>query len=222
MRQVVVAEYLSLDGIGEDPGRIGAFERRGWVIPYHDDELAACMLDQLLVSDALLLGRSTYEGFVTTWPARSGDPIADRMNSLPKLVASTTLAEPLEWNANVLRGDVADEIEKRKQQSGGNLLVYGSRTLVHTLMQRDLVDVYQLMLVPLFLGSGRRWFGDGRQMPLALADVTTTSAGVVMLTYERAAEASDRSKMADAGQGDWWLRRRHPRLEPSARSRSPR
>jgi dihydrofolate reductase len=208
MRQVVVAEYLSLDGVGEDPGRIGGFERRGWIIPYHDDELAAYMLDQLLASDALLLGRTTYEGFVTTWPARSGDPIADRMNSLPKFVASTTLKEPLEWNATPLSGDVADEVRKLKQQPGQNLLIYGSQTLVHTLMQRDLIDVYQLMFVPLFIGSGKRFFNDGRDpTTLSLTDVRTTGAGVVMLTYQRAANDADRSTAVEGTTGDWWLRR---------------
>jgi dihydrofolate reductase len=176
------------------------------MIPYHDDELAAYMLDQLLASDALLLGRTTYEGFVSVWPARSGDPIADRMNSLPKLVASTTLNEPLEWNATLLSGDVADEVQELKQQPGQNLLIYGSQTLVHTLMQRDLIDVYQLMVVPVVLGGGKRFFNDG-PTTLSLADVRTTGAGVVMLTYRRAANDSDRSTAVDEINGDWWLRR---------------
>lgn len=221
MRRIVAAEYLSLDGVGEDPGRLGEFDRRGWMIPYYDEELAEYMSDQLFASDALLLGRTTYEGFVSVWPARSGDPIADRMNSLPKFVASTTVDEPLEWNATLLSGDVADEVQRLKQQPGQNLLIYGSQTLVHTLMQRDLIDVYQMMVVPLFLGRGKRFFSDGLDTTaLSLTDVGTTRAGVVMLTYERAANDGDRSTTADGVAGDWWLRRgRNPEVSDSGRRR---
>lgn len=209
MRQIVAAEYLTLDGVGEDPGRIGAFEHRGWIIPYYDDELAKYMSDQLFASDALLLGRTTYEGFVTLWPARSGDPIADRMNALPKFVASRTLDEPLEWSATLLAGDVAEEVPKLKRQPGGNILIYGSATLVHRLMQLDLIDVFQIMLVPVALGSGRRFFKEGRDPTnLSLADVKTTRAGVVMLTYHRRPTDVDRSTGVEAIIGDWWLNRR--------------
>jgi dihydrofolate reductase len=209
MRQVVVAEYLSLDGVGEDPGRIGAFEHRGWIIPYYDDELATYMSNQLSASDALLLGRTTYEGFVTVWPSRSGDPIADRMNSLPKHVASTTLEEPLDWNATLLKADVADEVRKLTQQPGGNILIYGSGTLVRALMRRDLIDVYQIMLIPVVLGSGERFFREGHDpTTLSLTDVRTTAAGVVVLTYRRPLNEEGRSAGADASHGDWWLRRR--------------
>lgn len=208
MRQIVAAEYLSLDGVGEDPGRIGAFEHRGWIIPYYDDELAAYMSDQLAASDALLLGRTTYEGFVTVWPARSGDPIADRMNSLPKFVASMTLKAPLEWNARLLEGDIGEEVRKLKQQSGRNILLYGSGTLVRTLMQLDLIDAYQLMLVPVVLGSGERFFKDGHDASkLSLTDVKTTGTGVVMLTYKRPPNSGDQSASTGALSGDWWLRR---------------
>ena len=209
MRQVVAAEYLSLDGVGEGPGRIGAFERRGWIIPYYDEELAAYMFDQLAGSDALLLGRTTYEGFVTVWPARSGDPIGDRMNSLPKFVVSTTLKGPLEWNAKLLEGDVAEEVRKLKQQNGGNILIYGSGTLVQTLMRLDLIDTLQIMLVPLVLGSGERFFRDGRDpTTLSLTDVRTTGTGVVMLTYQRPPSDGGRSTSEGAIGGDWWLHRR--------------
>jgi dihydrofolate reductase len=208
MRQIVAAEYLTLDGVGEDPGRIGAFEHRGWIIPYYDDELATYMSDQLVACDALLLGRTTYEGFVSVWPARSGDPIADRMNSLPKFVASTTLEEPLPWNASLLKGDVADEVRNLKEQPGRNLLVYGSGRLVHALMQLDLIDVFQIMLIPVALGSGARLFREGHEpTTLSLTDVETTGAGVVMLTYQRPRIDTGRLD-PDAISGDWWLRRR--------------
>jgi dihydrofolate reductase len=212
MRQVVVAEYLSLDGVGEDPGRIGAFEHRGWIIPHYDDELAAYMLDQLSASDALLLGRTTYEGFVTVWPARSGDPIAERMNSLPKFVASTTLREPLAWNARLLAGEVADEVHRLKQQPGRNILIYGSGTLVDALMRRDLVDVIQIMLVPVVLGSGERFFRPGHDpTTMSLTDVQTTAAGVIMLTYQRPPNREDHPLSQRVTHGDWWLRRRDER-----------
>lgn len=206
----MVAEYLSLDGVGEDPGRIGAFEQRGWIIPFYDDELATYMSDQLAASDALLLGRTTYEGFVTVWPARSGDPIGDRMNSLPKLVASTTLRGPLEWNATVLEGDVGEEVRKLKQRPGRNILIYGSGRLVHTLMQLDLIDAYQLMIVPVALGSGERFFKDGHDpTTLSLSDVSTTSTGVVVCTYQRPHNDRDRSASVEAIGGDWWLTSRN-------------
>jgi dihydrofolate reductase len=212
MRQVVVAEYLSLDGVGEDPGRIGAFEHRGWIIPYYDDELAAYMSDQLSASDALLLGRTTYEGFVTVWPARSGDPIAERMNSLPKYVASMTLREPLAWNATLLTGEAADEVHRLKRQPGRNILIFGSGTLVHALMRRDLVDVIQIMLVPVVLGSGERFFRTGHlPTTMSLTDVRTTASGVVMLTYQRQPNHEDGRLSREGTQGDWWLRRRDGR-----------
>ena len=208
MTRIVAAEYLTLDGVGEDPGRIGGFEHRGWLVPYFDEELAEYMADQLFASDALLLGRTTYAGFLSVWPGRSGDPIADRMNSLPKLVASTTLEEPLEWNATLLKGDAAEEVERLSQQPGRDLLIFGSRTLVDTLMQADLIDRYQLMVVPMFLGSGKRFFVDGHDATtLSLTDVKTTGAGVVMLTYERAGDDGDRSTTEDGVAADWWLRR---------------
>jgi dihydrofolate reductase len=216
MRQVVAAEYLSLDGVGEDPGRIGAFEHRGWIVPFYDDELAKYMFDQLAASDALLLGRTTYEGFVTVWPGRSGDPIADRMNSLPKLVASTTLKEPLEWNATLVEGDVAEEVRKLREQPGRNILIYGSGALVHTLLQLDLIDELQIMLVPVALGSGERFFRDTREpTTLSLTDVRTTGTGVVMLTYQRPPTDAHRSATPDVISGDWWLRRRQIESEPA-------
>jgi dihydrofolate reductase len=194
MRRLVAAEYLSLDGVTEDPGGSGAFEHRGWTIPYWNDELAKYQSDQLFASDALLLGRTTYEEFVASWPARSGDPFTDRMNSLPKFVASTTLEEPLEWNATLLKGDVAEEVRKLKQLPGQDILIYGSGELVATLMQRNLIDTYRIMLYPLALGSGKRFFKDGRdKTALALSDVTTNGAGVVMLTYVPAANDDERS-----------------------------
>src|SRR5262249_3024025 len=158
MRKVVVAEYLTLDGVVEDPGPSGEFEHRGWTMPYWNDELATYQSDQLFASDALLLGRVTDEEVAAAVPSRSGDPFTDRMNSLPKFVASTTLDEPLAWNATRLNGDAADYVAALKQQPGQDILVYGSGTLVDTLRQHDLVDEYRFMVYPLLLGSGKRLF----------------------------------------------------------------
>jgi dihydrofolate reductase len=184
MSRIVAAEYLSLDGVTEDPGPTGAFEQRGWTIPYWNDELAKYQSDQLFASDALLLGRVTYEEFAASWPLRSGDPFTDRMNSLPKYVASTTLQEPLGWNATLLKGDVAAEVANLKQQPGQDILIYGSGGLVSTLMRHNLIDIYRIMLFPLALGTGERFFRDGGGTSmLTLTDVSTNGAGVAMLTY---------------------------------------
>jgi len=183
MRKVVAAEYVTLDGVTEDPGPSGGFEKRGWTVPYWNDELLKSQSDLLSASDALLLGRVTYEEFAAAWPLRSGDPFTDRMNSLPKFVASKTLKGPLKWNATLLKGDVADEVAKLKKQAGQNLLIYGSGAHVNTLIQRNLIDMYQLMIYPIVLGSGERFFRDGVGTTLSLSDAKTTAAGVAVLTY---------------------------------------
>jgi dihydrofolate reductase len=185
MARIVAAEYLSLDGVTEDPGPAGEFKYRGWTGPYWNDELAEAQSELLFASGALLLGRVTYEEFVASWPLRSGDPFTDKMNSMPKFVASTTLEEPLEWNSTLLKGDVAVEVQKLKQEPGRDLLIYGSGELVNTLMQHNLIDVYRLMLYPLALASGKRFFREARgKTTLTLADAKTTSTGVVVLSYQ--------------------------------------
>jgi dihydrofolate reductase len=187
MGRIVAAEYLSLDGVAEDPGPAGDFKYRGWTSPYWNDDLAKEQSDLLFASDALLLGRVTYEEFVAAWPLRSGDPFTDRMNSLPKFVASRTLREPLKWNSTLLKGDVAEEVQKLKHQEGRSLLIYGSGELLNTLLQRNLIDTYRVMLYPLALGIGRRLFREGGdRITLTLSDARTTSAGVVVLTYRAA------------------------------------
>ena len=192
MGKIVAAEYVTLDGVAEDPGPAGEFEHRGWSLPYWNDELAEYQSELLFASAGLLLGRVTYQEFVASWPLRSGDPFTDRMNSLPKFVASTTLEEPLKWNATLLKGDVADEVRRLKQQPGQDLLIYGSGELVHILRQHGLIDVYRVMLYPLALASGKRLFRqDGDKTALALTDAKTTSTGVVVLTYEPAGTDAD-------------------------------
>jgi dihydrofolate reductase len=185
MGRIVAAEYLSLDGVTEDPGSSGEFKHRDWTSPYWNDELSEYQSELLFASDALLLGRVTWQEFVASWPLRSGDPFTDKMNSMPKFVASTTLEEPLEWNSTLLKGDVVDEVQKLKKDPDQNLLVYGSGALVDNLMQQNVIDVYRLMLYPVALASGKRFFREGpRKTTLALSDAKTTSTGVVVLTYE--------------------------------------
>jgi dihydrofolate reductase len=182
VRRIVAAEYLSLDGVMEDPGSAGEYEHRGWTVPYWNDDISKWQTDQLFASDALLLGRVTYDEFVASWPLRSGDPFTDRMNNLPKFVASTTLQEPLEWNATLLEGDVVDAVAKLKEQPGEDLLIYGSGALVNTLMPQKLIDEYRFMIYPLVLGTGKRFFRDGTDKnTLELKRAETASTGVTML-----------------------------------------
>ena len=185
MRKVVAAEYVSLDGVMEDPGPAGEFEHRGWTVPYWNDELAKYQSELLFASGALLLGRVTYEEFVAAWPKRSNeDPFTNRMNTLLKFVASRTLNDPLQWNATLLKGDLAQAVASLKQQPGQDLLIYGSGDLVNTLMQHNLIDMYRVMLYPLALGSGKRLFKDGvGKTTLRLKDARTTASGVAVLTY---------------------------------------
>ena len=188
MRRIVAAEYLSLDGVTEDPGPAGEYEHRGWTVPYWNDEISKWQTDQLFASEALLLGRVTYEEFVASWPLRSGDPFSDRMNSLPKFVASTTLREPLEWNSTVLEGDVVDAVASLKQQTGEDILIYGSGALVNTPLPHKLIDEYRFLIYPLVLGSGKRFFrADNDKTTLTLKRTETASTGVTMLVCEPAA-----------------------------------
>jgi dihydrofolate reductase len=191
MTRIVAAEYLSLDGVMEDPGPAGEYEHRGWTVPYWNDEISKWQTDQLFASDALLLGRVTYDEFVASWPFRSGDQFTDRMNSMPKFVASTTLEEPLEWNATLLEGDGVEAVAKLKEQPGEALLIYGSSSLVNALLPYKLVDEYRFMIYPLVLGRGKRFFKEGNDKnTLELKRAETSSTGVTMLVCEPAAQPS--------------------------------
>jgi dihydrofolate reductase len=188
MSRVVAVEYLSLDGVMEDPGPAGKYEHRGWTVPYWNDEIARWQTEQLFASDALLLGRRTYEEFVASWSLRSGDPFTDRMNSLPKHIASTTLQEPLEWNSSLLGGDLVEAVAELKQQPGQDILVYGSSALVNTLLPHNLIDEYRFIIYPLVLGIGRRFFRDDNdKTTLTLMRAETANTGVTMLVCEPAA-----------------------------------
>ncbi len=186
MRKLAVSEFVSLDGIVEDPS---------WTFQFESEERNQFKFDELAASDALLLGRVTYEGFAAAWPQmeeQTGEYGA-WMNGYPKHVVSTTLEEPLEWNNSTLvRGDVAEEVSRLKDQPGKDLLVFGSIDLVNTLMQHDLVDEYRLMVFPIVLGSGKRLFGEGGGMKmLKLVEANTLGSGVVLLTYEPAGNGNE-------------------------------
>jgi len=176
MRKVIVTEYVTLDGVMEEPGQ--------WSFQFWNDEAAQFKSDELFASDALLLGRVTYQGFAAAWPTMTGTgDFGERMNSLPKFVASRTL-EALEWNASLIKGDVAEEVAKLKQQPGQDILIAGSGNLVHTLMQHNLIDEYRFLVHPIVLGSGKRLFRDGSDTTtLRLVNTKTTDTGVVILTY---------------------------------------
>ncbi len=180
MRKVIVSEYVSLDGVMEEPA---------WTGPYWNDEIAQFKFDELFASDALLLGRVTYQGFAKAWPAMKDEQgFADRMNNLPKYVASRTLTEA-EWNANLIKDNIAEEVTKLKQQAGQALLIYGSGNFVQTLMQHDLIDEVRLLVYPVVLGRGKRLFSDPINTTLKLVETKTFSSGVVALIYQLAQRA---------------------------------
>src|SRR6476646_4049794 len=155
MGRIVVTEFVSLDGVMEDPGGAENFKHGGWSFKIaRGDEGDKFKLDETFASDALLLGRKTYEGFAAAWPSRDGE-FADKFNTMPKYVVSSTLAEP-EWqNSTVLKGDLAEEVGKLKERQDGDVVVHGSPQLVQTLLEHDLVDELRLMVFPLVLGTGK-------------------------------------------------------------------
>jgi dihydrofolate reductase len=182
MRKLIVSTYVTLDGVMEAP--------ENWSFQFWTQDMEEYAYDQLLASDALLMGRKIYDIFASSWPSRGGE-FADRMNGLPKYVVSNTL-DTVEWNnATLIRRDVADEVARLKQQPGQNILMYGSADLMETLIEHDLVDVYRIWVNPTVLGSGKRLFRDGLRMPgLKLAHATTFDSGVVVLTYHPARQVT--------------------------------
>jgi dihydrofolate reductase len=193
MGKIVATEFISLDGVIEDPGGSEDFVHGGWTFEIdRGEEGDKFKLDEVQDAEAQLLGRITYEGFAAAWPDREGDPdiggFAKKMNSMPKYVYSTTL-ESADWqNTTVLSGDFAESIRKVKDEIDGDILVAGSGSLVRGLIANDLLDELRLMVFPVTLGGGKRLFADdGRKVPLALTDARTVGAGVQLLTYERTA-----------------------------------
>ena len=187
MGRIVVTEFVSLDGVTEDPGGAEDFKHGGWSFEIsRGDEGDRFKLDETMASEALLLGRVTYEGFAKAWPTRDGE-FADKFNSMPKYVVSSTLTDP-EWtNTTVLEGDLADEVSRLREQHDGDVVVHGSMQLVEALLENDLVDELRLMVFPVVLGSGKRLFGEtSDKKPLKLSDSKIVGDGVAILVYERA------------------------------------
>jgi dihydrofolate reductase len=188
--KLVVAEFLSLDGVmqapgGEDEDREGGFEHGGWQRPYFDDVGGERIGASMAQTGSFLFGRKTYDLMASYWPTQpDDDPFAKILNGLPKYVASTTLSEPLVWQrSTLLQGDVAKAVAELKQGEGGNIVVLGSGGLVQSLYENDLVDEYSLMIHPIVLGSGKKLFREVPVRPLKLVDSVTTSTGVLMTTY---------------------------------------
>ncbi len=191
MGKIVVSDNVSLDGVVQDPAGDEGFRVGGWVGLIKDrPELTKLALDEALGTEALLLGRRSYEWFAARWPSRSGE-LADRLNSLPKYVVSSTLENP-EWNnSTVLKGDVLNEVSRLKHELEGEIVVPASFQLVHTLLEHDLVDELRLKVFPVVLGAGERLFGEtSDKKAMHLVDTQTVEGDVVFLTYERVRDAS--------------------------------
>jgi dihydrofolate reductase len=189
MGRIVVTEFVSLDGVMEAPGGGEDYEHGGWTFEINrGEEGDKFKFDELVEAEAQLLGRVTYEGFAAAWPTME-DPVgfADKMNSMPKYVFSSTLEQATWTNSTVLSGDFATEIGKLKQEVDGVILVAGSAQLVQGLVANDLLDELRLMVFPVLLGSGRRLFGEHNdKLPLRLTDSKAVGDGIAILTYERA------------------------------------
>jgi dihydrofolate reductase len=184
MGRIVVTEFMSLDGVVEDPGGSEDFAHGGWSFEIsRGDEGDQFKLDEALEAEALLLGRVTYEGFAEAWPSREGE-FADKFNDMPKYVVSTTLQDP-EWNnSTVIAGDVAAGVARLKEDVDGDIVVHGSATLVQALIDNDLVDELRLMVFPVVLGQGKRLFGEtSDKKPYQLTDARSVGDGVSILIY---------------------------------------
>src|SRR5499426_4214967 len=185
MARIVASDNVSLDGVIQDPAGDEGFRRGGWVGLIKDSpELNQLALDEALGAEALLLGRRSYEWFASRWPSRSGE-LADRLNSLPKYVVSSTIEHPGWNNSTVLKGDVLDEVSKLKQELNGQIVVPASFQLVHALIEHDLVDELRLKIFPVVLGAGERLFGGtSDKKAMGLLHAQTVEGGIAFLTYQ--------------------------------------
>jgi dihydrofolate reductase len=186
MGRIVITEFVSLDGVMEDPGGSEHTKHGGWTFKFNrGDEGNKFKLDETHNAEAQLLGRVTYEGFAEAWPTRGGDPFSDKFNSMPKYVVSQTLKKA-DWNnSTILKGNVVEEVSKLKQKLMGDILVSGSARLAQTLIANDLVDELRLMVFPVLLGSGKRLFGETSDMKtMRLAESKTVGDGVSILVYQ--------------------------------------
>jgi dihydrofolate reductase len=209
--KLIVGAFLSMDGVMQGPGgpdedREGGFDLGGWVVPHADEAMGNFMVQSITSTDALLLGRKTYEIFAAHWPlvTDENDPIATKLNSMPKYVASRTL-DTVEWNnSTLLKGDVAEAVAELKRQPDGALQTQGSTDLAQTLIRHDLVDEYRLLTFPVVLGKGKRLFRDGYPpSALRLVDTKTTSTGVAIQTYESAGKPEFGSFEVDKDERFW-------------------
>jgi dihydrofolate reductase len=186
MGRIIVTEFVSLDGVMEDPGGSEEYRHGGWSfeIP-RGNEGDRFKLEETLASDALLLGRVTYEGFAAAWPEREGE-FAEKFNTMPKFVVSSTLEDPAWTNTTVLGGEPVEALTRLRDSFDGVLVVHGSAWLVHTLLEHDLVDELRLMTFPVLLGSGKRVFSDAseKKTPLRLVEAKPVGDGVMILVYE--------------------------------------
>lgn len=185
MRKIIVSEFVTLDGIMDDPGGAEKSERGGWAFQFErGPEGDKFKLDETMAAEALLLGRVTYEGFAAAWPGRTGE-FADKMNSMPKYVVSASLERP-SWKASTLiKSNIVQAIAELKASPGGDILVAGSGRLVQTLMQHGLVDELRLMVYPVLLGKGKRLFQDGiERLTLRLEEARPVGAGILTLVYQ--------------------------------------
>lgn len=186
MGKLVITEFVSLDGVMEDPGGAEDYEHGGWAFEIERGaEGDKFKLDEAFAAEALLLGRKTYEGFAEAWPSRDGE-FADKFNGMPKYVASSTLENP-EWNnSTVLGGDLAQEVSRLRSELDGDIVVHGSAQLAQFLIENDLLDELRLMVFPVVLGSGKRLFATSGKKPLRLASSQIVGGGVAILVYEPA------------------------------------
>jgi len=197
MSKLTITTFLTLDGVMQAPGgpkedTSGGFPHGGWLVPYADPDMGKFMTEVFDRADAFLLGRTTYQVFAAHWPRVTdpADPIASRLNKLPKHVASKTL-EKVEWSNSSLVRDVVGEVSALKGRYARELQVHGSSSLAQTLIRHDLVDEYNLLVYPVVLGTGKRLFGTGTvPAALKLASTRTTSTGVIITTYQRAGRPS--------------------------------
>ena len=178
MKKIIVSTFGTLDGVIENP--------QHWSFDYFDEEAAKFAMEQLFSADTLLIGRDTYQSFAEAWPSRDGE-FADRINSMTKYVVSTTLKEPLEWNnCHLISDNVVEQIAQLKEQSGQNILIYGTGELAHTLIENGLLDEHRLWLIPVIWGKGRRIFEGMGETKLELVDTKTLPSGTIILTHKPA------------------------------------
>lgn len=181
MRKVIISTMMTLDAVIENP--------QNWSFDYTNEEFMQYASEQLLAADALIMGRETYQGFSEAWSSRAGsNAFADRMNALPKYVASRTLSEPLSWNAALLKGDAASEIAQLKTQGSGILLQYGCGEFTQTLLEHDLIDELRLLVYPVVAGGGQRLFEKLNMTKFTLLSATPLSTGVMTLHYQPVAK----------------------------------